>query len=124
VQRLRDIDTRFFVNVVDTLASISYREDAACVTIVEPFGIHAIGTYYRAAIHAKGGATIRLVASDSNCSMSKNCGPMVNDGNTCAQPIVLTNIDATARARNPSFPFDTAYNGQWLAMVVTSVTSP
>jgi hypothetical protein len=82
------------------------------------------GMDYTAAIHAKGGATIRLVSSDPNCSQIKNCGPTVNDGNSCLMPIVLSNIDPIARAHNPTFNFNTAYNGQWIAIVVTDVTTP
>jgi hypothetical protein len=82
------------------------------------------GVDYVATIKAQGGATVRLVASDSNCSEIKNCGPMANDGSSCAGPIVMTNIEPSARSLNPSFNFDTAYNGQWLVMTVTNVTSP
>jgi hypothetical protein len=82
------------------------------------------GMDYMAKIKANGGATVRLVAADSNCSMIKNCGPMVNDGSVCAQPIVLGSMDPQAVALNPGFNFTTAYNGQWIVMVVTEVTSP
>ena len=82
------------------------------------------GIDYTAQIKVMGGATIRMVAADSNCSMIKNCGPTVNDGNTCAAPIVLQNIEPTAAAANPSFNFTTPYNGQWIVMTVKAVTSP
>jgi hypothetical protein len=82
------------------------------------------GIDYSASISAQGGATIRLVASDSNCSMIKNCGPTVNDGSVCLAPIVITNVDPVAVSLNPSFNFNTPYNGQWIALVVTNVTSP
>ena len=82
------------------------------------------GVDYMATISAQGGATVRLVASDANCSMIKNCGPTPSDGSTCAAPIVLTNVDPVAQALNPSFNFNTAYNGQWLSIVATNVTSP
>src|SRR5436190_6589975 len=57
------------------------------------------------ALTVKGTAKIQLVAADSNCSMIKNCGPTANDGNTCAAPIVLQNVEASAKTINPSFNF-------------------
>jgi hypothetical protein len=75
-------------------------------------------------LKAQGGATLRLVAADSNCSMIKNCGPTQNDGNTCAAPIVLSNIEPSAIAANPTFNFTTQYNGQWIVVTVKDVTSP
>jgi hypothetical protein len=92
-----------------------------------PPGVSNHTTYgidYFASIQAQGGATVRLVASDSNCSQIKNCGPMVNDGTMCTAPIVLTTVEPEARASNPTFNFDAPYNGQWISMVVTGVTSP
>jgi hypothetical protein len=56
--------------------------------------------------------------------MIKNCGPTQNDGNTCAAPIVLTGMEPEAVSLNPTFNFNTAYNGQWLVMTVKGVTSP
>jgi hypothetical protein len=82
------------------------------------------GIDYTASIKAMGGATIRMLAADSNCSMIKNCGPTVNDGNTCAAPIILQNIEPSAIAANPTFDFTKVYNGQWIVMTVKSVTSP
>jgi hypothetical protein len=82
------------------------------------------GIDYTASIKAQGGATIRLVAADSNCSMIKNCGPTQNDGNTCAAPIVMTGIEPEAVSLNPTFNFTSIYNGQWLVMTVKGVTSP
>ena len=82
------------------------------------------GMDYTAEIKANGGATVRLVAADSNCSMIKNCGPMVNNGNVCAQPIVLQNMEPEAVSINPGFNFGTAYNGQWIVLVVKDVTAP
>jgi len=82
------------------------------------------GIDYTASIKAQGGATIRLVAADKNCSMIKNCGPTQNDGNTCAAPIILSNIEADAKTLNPTFDFTKAYNGQWIVMTVKGVTSP
>jgi hypothetical protein len=81
------------------------------------------GIDYTAQIKAMGGATIRTVAADSNCSMIKNCGPIVNDGNTCAGAITLT-VEPTAVTANPTFDFKTGYNGQWIVMTVKGVTSP
>jgi hypothetical protein len=77
-----------------------------------------------ATIQVQGGATLRLVAADSNCSMIKNCGPTINDGNTCAAPIILQNIEPMASTLNPQFSFTTAYNGQWIVLTVKDVTSP
>ena len=74
------------------------------------------------ALVVKGTAKITLVAADSNCSMIKNCGPTQNDGNTCAAPIILQNVETTAKTLNPNFNFTTAYNGQWIVMTVKSVT--
>jgi len=82
------------------------------------------GIDYTASIKAQGGATIRLVAADKNCSMIKNCGPTQNDGNTCAAPIILSNIETDAKTLNPTFDFTKAYNGQWIVMTVKGVTSP
>jgi hypothetical protein len=95
---------------------------------LNPPGVSNHTTYgvdYVARISAQGGATIRLVVADANCSQIKNCGPTANDGSVCAAPIILGSvIDPQARAANPSFNFDQAYNGQWLVTVVTDVTSP
>lgn len=92
---------------------------------LNPPGVSNHTTYgidYTAKITAKGGASLRLVAADRNCAMIKNCGPMVNDGSQCTAPIILQNIDPVATAKNPSFDFTKAYNGQWIVMVVTDVT--
>jgi hypothetical protein len=93
---------------------------------LQPPGVPNHTTYgidYTATIKAKGGATIRLVAADSNCSMIKNCGPEVS-GTTCRAPIAMTGIEPDAISLNPSFNFNTAYNGQWVVMTVKEVTSP
>ena len=82
------------------------------------------GVDYTATIQAQGGATVRIVAADSNCSQIKNCGPTQNDGSVCMAPIVLTNVEPTAIAANPGFSFTSAFNGQWLVMTLKSVTSP
>jgi hypothetical protein len=81
------------------------------------------GIDYTAKIQANGGAELLLVAADANCAMIKNCGPMENTGDVCAAPIVISNIDPKATAKNPSFNFTTAYNGQWIVMVVTAVVA-
>jgi hypothetical protein len=81
------------------------------------------GIDYMASFKAKGGATIRLVAADSNCSMIKNCGPDVSDIK-CRAPIIMTGIEPESVALNPTFNFNTAYNGQWIVMTVKNVTSP
>ena len=82
------------------------------------------GMDYMAQIKAQGGATIRLLAADSNCSMIKNCGPTANNGTVCAAPITMSAIEPTAVSANASFNFTTVYNGQWIVMTVKAVTSP
>lgn len=102
-------------------------QDAAVGTTTRGPGVsnHTVyGIDYMANIRAMGGATLRLLAADSNCSMIKNCGPIVNDGNTCGTPIVIANVEPDAVRLNPTFNFTTAYNGQWVAITVKSVTSP
>jgi len=81
------------------------------------------GIDYTAKIPVQGGAQIRLVAADSNCSMIKNCGPQVS-GTTCLAPITMTGIEPEAISLNPTFNFTTPYNGQWVVMTVKDVTSP
>lgn len=81
------------------------------------------GVDYVAKIKAEGGATIRLVAADPNCSMIKNCGPAPSSV-VCLAPIIPTNIEPTVVAANPGFDFATPFNGQWLSLAVTNVTSP
>ena len=82
------------------------------------------GIDYLAKIEANGGAELRLVAADSNCSMIKNCGPMENNGNSCAAPIILQNVEAKAVAKNMgSFDFTKAFNGQWIVLTVSDVMS-
>jgi len=93
---------------------------------LQPPGVPNHTTYgidYTAKIQAQGGATIRLVAADSNCSMIKNCGPQVS-GTTCLAPITMTGIEPEAITLNPTFNFNTPYNGQWVVMTVKEVTSP
>ena len=70
---------------------------------------------------AQGGATVRIVAADSNCSMIKNCGPNPS-GATCLAPIIIQNVEPTSVQKNSGFNFTTAYNGQWIVMTVKSVT--
>jgi hypothetical protein len=94
---------------------------------LQPPGVSNHTTYgidYMATIQAQGGATIRLVAADSNCNEVKNCGPTQNDGSICAAPILIPNIDPVASTLNPTFNFNQVYNGQWIVMLVTNVTSP
>jgi hypothetical protein len=91
------------------------------------------GIDYTATIQANGGSDVRLVAADSNCSMIKNCGPTVNDGSVCAQPIVLASVDPGAgkSADNMFKTYDFTKNypetghkdGQWVSIVVTAVTA-
>jgi hypothetical protein len=80
------------------------------------------GIDYTGVVKANGGTTMRLVAADRNCSMIKNCGPN-NNGGTCNAPITIANIDPVAKAKNPTFNFDQPFNGQWVSIVVTSVTA-
>jgi hypothetical protein len=92
-----------------------------------PPGVSNHTTYgidYTAQIQAQGGATIRLVASDSNCSAIKNCGPTQNAGDVCAAPIVLANVEPTVISMNPTISFTVPYNGEWIALTVKNVTSP
>jgi hypothetical protein len=89
---------------------------------VAPPGVSNHTTYgvdYTATIRARGQSTIRLVASDSNCSMIKNCGPTATPG-ACAAPITLVPTP-TAVAANPAVNFNVASTGQWLVMTVTAV---
>jgi hypothetical protein len=93
---------------------------------VKPPGVTDHTTYlldYTAKIKAKGGASVRLTAADTNCSMIKNCGPTPNGTTLCAQPLIMTGVDPVAMSKNPTFDFTKAYNGQWLVMVVTDVTA-
>jgi hypothetical protein len=93
---------------------------------IQPPGVSNHTTYgidYTAKITANGGATIRLVAADKNCSMIRNCGPQENSGNACSAPITLGNIDPIASSKNPTFDFTQAFDGQWVVMVVTDVTA-
>jgi hypothetical protein len=92
---------------------------------IKPPGITDHTTYlmdYTAKIQAKGGATLRLVAADTNCAMIKNCGPVPNGTAQCATELVKQNVDPVAIAKNPTFNFAQAFNGQWIVMVVTDVT--
>jgi len=94
---------------------------------LQPPGVSNHTTYgidYTASFKATGQSTIRLVAADRNCSMIKNCGPTQNDGSVCSAPIIMSGLEATAISLNPSFNFNTAYNGQWIVLTVKSVTSP
>jgi hypothetical protein len=93
---------------------------------LQPPGVSNHTTYgidYTAKIQAQGGATIRLVAADSNCSTIKNCGPQVSS-TTCLAPITMSGIEPDAISLNPTFEFTKAYNGQWVVMTVKDVTSP
>lgn len=93
---------------------------------IQPPGVSNHTTYgidYVAKITANGGATIRMVAADSNCSMIRNCGPQENSGNVCSAPITLQNIDPVASQKNPTFDFSKPYDGQWVVIVVTDVTA-
>jgi hypothetical protein len=78
------------------------------------------GVDYNATIRAQGGAVVRLVAADANCSMIKNCGPTTDT--SCLAPIVISDVDPVVKERNPTFNFNGAYDGQWLSLAVNSVT--
>jgi len=67
----------------------------------------------------QGGASVRIVAADSNCSMIKNCGPSPTG---CSAPIVISGVESATTTKNPTFNFTTAYNGQWVSVAVKSVT--
>jgi hypothetical protein len=67
----------------------------------------------------QGGASIRIVAADSNCSMIKNCGPSPTG---CSAPIIISGVESSVTSKNASFNFTTAYNGQWVGIAVKSVT--
>jgi hypothetical protein len=82
------------------------------------------GVDYTASIKAEGGAAIRLVASDANCSQIRNCGPMENSGDVCSQPIVQPNIEPAVVSGNPSVNFQAPFRGQWVSLAVKNVTSP
>jgi hypothetical protein len=82
------------------------------------------GVDYMATIKVQGQSSLRLVADDSNCDMIKNCGPMQNDGTVCSMPLTIANIEPTAISDNPTFNFNTPYNGQWMVFTVKGVTSP
>lgn len=49
---------------------------------------------------------------------------MEAQGGLCTMPIVIQDIDPVAKSSNPSFDFNRPYNGQWISLVVTRVTSP
>jgi hypothetical protein len=115
----------YMIRVINPGATLAQRTDYFLNSLAPGVSNHTTyGMDYMAKIQAMGGATIRLLAADSNCSMIKNCGPAVNDGNTCANPIIIANVDPAGAALNPTFPFTTIYNGQWVLITVTSVTSP
>jgi len=93
---------------------------------MDPPGVENHTTYgvdYVAQLSAQGGASIRIVAADANCSQIKNCGPTPS-GSTCLEPLVPMNIELAVRAANPTFTFTSAYSGQWLGISVVNVTSP
>ena len=77
---------------------------------------------YSFTIPVEGQSVVRLLASDPNCSEIRNRGPFPNDGNTCAAPVVVPNIEPTAQALNPGFSFTAPYNGQWLVITATDAT--
>jgi hypothetical protein len=54
--------------------------------------------------------------------MIKNCGPTPNGTSLCQTPLVMTGVNPVATAKNPTFDFTKAYNGQWIVLVVTDVT--
>lgn len=91
----------------------SPRQDYFLNSLIPP-GVSNHTTYgvdYTATIRARGGSTIRLVASDSNCSMIKNCGPNGVPG-TCAAPITLDPTPPAVTA-NPQLS-----SGQWLQLTI------
>jgi hypothetical protein len=114
----------YMIRVINPGATAAQRTDYFLNSLAPGVSNHTTyGMDYMATIKAMGGASIRLVAADSNCSMIKNCGPIVNDGNSCPQPIILQNIDPDGAALNTTFSFTTIYNGQWILITVKSVTT-
>jgi hypothetical protein len=106
------------------MARVSAPKQDYFLNAIKPPGVTDHTTYlidYSAKIKANGGATIRMTAADTNCSMIKNCGPTPNGTALCAQPLVMQNMDPVAVSKNPSFDFSKAYNGQWIVLVVTDV---
>lgn len=107
------------------MARVSSPKQDYFLNSIKPPGVTDHTTYlidYTAKIKANGGATIRMTAADTNCSMIKNCGPTPNGTTLCAQPLTMQNVNPVAVSKNPSFDFNTAYNGQWIVVVVTDVT--
>ena len=91
---------------------------------IQPPGVQNHTTYgidYMATVVAEGGSTVRIVSSDSNCQMIRNCGPTENDGSRCAAPIIMT-PEADVRTANPTVDFTRAYDGQWIGITVKTVT--
>jgi hypothetical protein len=115
----------YMIRVINPGATAAQRIDYFLNSLAPGVSNHTTyGMDYMAQIKAMGGASIRLVAADSNCSMIKNCGPTVNDGNSCTAPIIIQNVDPVGAAVNPTFSFTTIYNGQWVLITVKGVTSP
>ncbi len=107
------------------MARVSSPKQDYFLNSIKPPGVTDHTTYlmdYTAKIKANGGATIRMTAADTNCSMIKNCGPTANGTTLCAQPLIMQNVNPIAVSKNPTFNFTQAYNGQWIVLVVTDVT--
>ena len=91
---------------------------------IQPTGVQNHTTYgmdYMATFTAEGGSTVRLISSDSNCQMIRNCGPTENDGSRCPGPIIMMPEAAVVTA-NPTVNFTRAYDGQWIGITVKTVT--
>jgi hypothetical protein len=77
---------------------------------------------YSATFPVQGGAKVRFLADDSNCSAIKNCGTAgSNDAAGICVGIVIPNLVATP-------PIDQrgtqGYSGQFVVMTITSVSPP
>jgi len=74
---------------------------------------------YTANLDVRGGSSLRLVVSDPDCTISKNCR-----GNDCSNPVVLgSQVDwRLARKKASEFDFAKPYDGQWLGLSVTTLS--
>jgi hypothetical protein len=72
---------------------------------------------YRATIRVEGGTTVRLVSADSDCAVLRNCGTPASS--TDCSPVTVMNLLPGIADDIPTQP----YNGQFVGMVVDSVTA-
>jgi hypothetical protein len=85
---------------------------------------------YVATFPVQGGAMVRFLADDSNCSAIKNCDAASTDGSGGTghcNPITVPNVTAMPPATGETFvpatalPFSQPYNGQFVVMTIQSV---